>query len=111
MSNDLLSNYDSSAYIRAIGKRAHRKYISPGEARDLLFGYSRCGDAKNFEVVARGGIENSADSAVAFSMASCFIFNAPSRLPRIQKEPHYIFFASHVIYTVRVVDTKSRGAI
>lgn len=44
--------------------------------RDLLFGYFRFGDAKNFEVVARGGIENSVDSAVAFSMASCFIFNA-----------------------------------
>lgn len=50
-------------------RRVPKIYLD--EAR-FVVGYFSVGDAKSFEVVAREGIENSVDTAVAFGTASLY---------------------------------------
>lgn len=76
MSNDLLSNYNSSVFKQRESESARTK-IYFDEAQFVIAAILGFGDAKSFEVVAREDIENSVDSTVAFSDFTLFLMRHP----------------------------------
>lgn len=96
MSNDLLSNYNSSVFTNAKSENARTEIYLDG-AQFVIVVILGLGNAKSFEVIAREDIKNSVDSTVTFSAPLRFIFNAPFVCQQFEKYFH-IFLLSHNVY-------------